>query len=156
MGPRLRNGLFVRMTLNDKLALLNASLNLAAFAALATGWVCIRAGRREAHRKAMLTAVGISAVFLTSYLTRVAIGGTHTYPHEAAGRGFYLGMLASHVILAAAVPFFAGRAIFLAMKERFEEHRRLMRVGLPIWAYVSVTGVLVYLMLYRALGALPF
>lgn len=144
------------MTLNDRLALLNASLNFLSFLALLYGWTRIRAGDREGHRKAMVAAVTISGIFLISYLTRVAIGGTHPYPAEASGRTFYLVMLASHVILAASVPYFALRGIWLATKQRFEEHRRLMRVGLPIWLYVSVTGVSVYLMLYGAKGALPF
>ena len=144
------------MTLNDQLALLNASLNFLSFLALLWGWTRIRAGDREGHRKAMMAAVAISGVFLLSYLTRVAIGGTHVYPADAGGRGFYLGMLASHVLLAASVPYFAGRGIWLALHGRFEEHKRLMRVGYPIWIYVSITGVSVYLMLYGAMDALPF
>lgn len=144
------------MTLNDRLALLNASLNFLSFLCLLYGYSRIRAGDREGHRKAMVTAVTISAIFLVSYLTRVALGGTHPYPGSGGVRIFYLGMLASHVTLAASVPVFAIRGIWLARAGRFPEHRRLMRVGLPIWLYVSVTGVAVYLMLYSAMGALPW
>lgn len=144
------------MTLNDKLALLNASLNATSGLALLYGWTRIRAGDREGHRKAMITAFVISAVFLISYLTRVALGGTHPYPGQGGARTLYLAILISHVILAATVPYFSVRGIFLAVKGRLAEHRRLMRVGLPVWGYVSVTGVLVYLMLYGAMGALPF
>lgn len=144
------------MTLNDKLALLNASLNATSFLALVYGWTRIRAGDREGHRKSMMAAFVISGVFLLSYLTRVALGGTHPYPGQGAMRTLYLAILISHVILAATVPYFSVKGIYLAVKGRFDEHRRLMRVGFPVWSYVSVTGVTVYLMLYGAMGALPF
>lgn len=137
------------MDLNDSLALLNAVLNGTSGLCLFVGWLFIRAGNPKAHRAAMLGAFGISAVFLLSYLTRVAIGGTHPYPPDAPYRGFYLAMLASHVVLAATVPFFAIGGIWMAVKNRLATHRKLMRVGLPIWLYVSVTGVGVYLMLYH-------
>ena len=141
------------MDLNDSLALLNAVLNGTAGLFLAVGWLMIRMGNPKAHSAAMLGAFGISAVFLVSYLTRVAIGGTHPYPPDAPFRGLYLAMLASHVILAASVPVFAIGGIWLALKNRLATHRRLMRVGLPVWLYVSVTGVGVYVMLYHVAGA---
>lgn len=144
------------MTLNDRLALLNASLNGLSFLALVTGLVRVKRGDREGHKKAMGAAFLISVVFLVSYLTRVAIGGTHTFPADNPLRTPYLALLLSHVILAASVPYFAVRGIYLARHQRIDEHRRLMRVGLPIWLYVSVTGVAVYLLLYGALDALPF
>ena len=144
------------MELNDQLALLNASLNATSSLCLVYGWTRIRAGDRDGHRKAMGTAFVISAIFLVSYLTRVALGGTHPYPGDGALRTVYLAVLISHIALAASVPYFAIKGIYLAKNSRFDEHRRLMRVGLPIWLYVSVTGVLVYLMLYGAMGALPF
>ncbi len=140
------------MDLNDSLALLNAVLNGTSGLCLAVGWWMIRSGRRDLHRIAMTTAVVVSAVFLVSYLTRVYIGGTHPYPEDGPARGFYLLMLATHVVLAATVPFFAIGGIWLALKERFEAHRKLMRIGLPIWGYVSVTGVGVYVMLYHVAG----
>jgi putative membrane protein len=138
--------------LADKLALLNAILNAASGICLVIGWLFIRARQPEKHRIAMLSAFGISAVFLVSYLTRVALSGTHPYPPEAPGRAFYLAMLASHVVLAASVPFFAVGAIWAATRQRFDLHKRLVRWGLPIWLYVSVTGVGVYLMLYQLAG----
>jgi putative membrane protein len=141
--------------LNDRLALLNACLNACSFVALVTGWFLIRAGRREAHRAAMSAALVISTLFLLSYGVRIGLHGTHPYPEGAPGRGAYLVLLASHVLLAATVPFFAFRGVYLAIRGRLEEHRRLMRLGLPVWLYVSVTGVLVYLVLYGALGRLP-
>ena len=138
--------------LADKLALLNAILNATSGLCLVIGWAFIRQGQRDKHRLAMLSAFGISGIFLISYLIRVALSGTHPYPETAPGRGLYLAMLASHVLLAATVPFFAGGAIWAAVKQRFDLHKRLVRWGLPIWLYVSVTGVGVYLMLYQLAG----
>lgn len=141
------------MDLNDTLATLNAVLNGTSGVLLVVGGLLARQHKREAHKKVMLSAFAVSAIFLVSYLTRVAIGGTHPYPEEAPGRMFYLVMLASHVLLAATVPFFALGGIWLGWKGRIDTHRRLMRVGLPVWLYVSVTGVGVYLMLYHYAGA---
>jgi putative membrane protein len=138
--------------LNDSLALLNAVLNGTSGLLLLAGWRAIRGGQRELHRKLMMGAFGVSAVFLVSYLTRVALGGTHPYPEGAPYRGFYLAMLASHVLLAASVPVFAIGGIRLGLQGRYEAHKKLMRVGLPVWGYVSVTGVGVYLMLYQLAG----
>ena len=142
------------MELADRLAMLNATLNGCATVCLVGGWIMIRRGRRDVHKKLMLAALAISALFLVSYLTRVSLSGTHPYPEDAPLRGLYLAMLASHVILAALVPIIALRSIFLAYRRRFEAHRRWNRVGLPIWLYVSVTGVAVYLWLYGVLGKL--
>jgi putative membrane protein len=140
------------MALADTLAAVNAALNALSGLALITGWALIRQGRRDAHRNAMLGAFGISAVFLVCYLARVALSGTHPYPDGAPFRAFYLAMLASHVTLAASVPFFAVGAIVFAFKGNFARHKALVRWGLPIWLYVSVTGVGVYLMLYHVAG----
>jgi len=140
------------MDLNHTLAALNAVLNGSAGVLLTIGWWLARQGRRDTHKKVMLSAFGVSALFLCSYLTRVAIGGTHPYPDDAPARTFYLVMLASHVILAATVPFFAVGGIYLGWKGHIDTHRRVMRIGLPIWLYVSVTGVGVYLMLYQLAG----
>ena len=140
------------MELADSLAALNAVLNGLSGVALGVGWTMIRSGRAEAHRRAMLTAFGISALFLVSYLSRVALSGTHPYPADAPARTFYLVMLASHVILAAFVPFLAVGSIVMAFKERWSAHKRLVKFTLPIWLYVSVTGVGVYVMLYHVAG----
>lgn len=140
------------MELADSLAALNAVLNALSGIALVVGWSMIRSGRKSAHKRAMLTAFGISAVFLISYLVRVALSGTHPYPEEAPGRVFYLVLLASHVILAASVPFLSVASIVMAFKERWRTHKRIVRYTLPIWLYVSVTGVGVYVMLYHVAG----
>jgi putative membrane protein len=97
----------------------------------------------------MISAVWVSAVFLASYLTRVALTGTHRFPGEGPLRWLYLAILVSHTVLAAAVAPMALRTLFLGARDRLVEHRRLARLTWPIWLYVSVTGVLVYLLLYQ-------
>lgn len=133
---------------------LNAALNATAGALLFTGWRFIKARPRqvERHRACMLAAFACSALFLTSYLTRVTLGGTHVYPGDGWDRTFYIVLLASHVILAAAVPVLALRTLYLGLRRRDPVHRRWARITFPIWMYVSVTGVLVYWMLYHYAG----
>lgn len=98
----------------------------------------------------MLAAFGSSTLFLVSYLTRVAISGTHRYPGQGSARALYLAVLASHTLLAVAVVPLALRTAWLSLvRRRFAEHRRLGRIALPVWLYVSATGVLVYWMLYH-------
>jgi putative membrane protein len=140
-------------SLGDTLAAVNATLNGISGLLVAAGWLAIRNGRRtERHRKLMLSAVGVSAVFLVSYLTRIAISGTHRYPGSGPIKTVYLAILLSHVTLAiATVPLVLG-AVWLAARQRFDGHKRIVAYTLPIWLYVSVTGVIVYLMLYQALG----
>lgn len=135
--------------LGDLLAALNATLNGASAILIVFGWRAIRAGERDRHRALMLSALAVSTVFLASYLTRVAISGTHRYPGHGALKAFYLALLASHVTLAAATPPLVLLAVARAWKGRLAEHRRIVRYALPVWLYVSVTGVLVYLMLYQ-------
>lgn len=130
------------------LATFNAVLNAVATLLLVTGWLAIRRGKVKAHRSAMTAAFVTSCVFLVSYLARYAIEGTHRFAGPEAVRPVYLAILGTHVPLAAAVPVLALRMFFLAWKGRFEAHRRLGRITLPIWLYVSVTGVVIYLMLY--------
>lgn len=137
------------MTLAEFLPSLNAALNASSAALLVAGFVAIRRGRREAHRALMLGAVSASALFLVSYLTRVALTGTHRFPGSGLAKALYLALLASHTVLAAAAAPMILRTLFLALRGRFPEHRRLARWTLPVWLYVSVTGVVVYLALYH-------
>ncbi len=127
----------------------NAALNGTAAALLFTGWRFARARREPPHRICMLSAFGCSVVFLTSYLTRMALMGHQVYPGGGWERSFYLVLLTSHVTLAALVPFLAIRTLYLALRRRIETHRWWARLTFPIWMYVSVTGVLVYWMLYH-------
>ena len=136
------------MTVHD-LPKLNATLNATAAVLLVWAYVLIRKGRKNAHRKVMLTAFGVSTVFLISYLVYHAQVGSVKYPHPGAMRTVYLSILFTHTALAATVPVLAIITLRRALKGKFERHRRIARWTLPIWLYVSVTGVIVYLMLYQ-------
>lgn len=128
---------------------LNASLNASAAVLLVIGWLFIRAGKRDAHRAAMGAAFLCSAVFLACYLYYHFHAGSVRFQKTGPIRTFYFALLLSHTILAVAVLPLILRTLFLAWKERFEEHRRAARWAFPVWLYVSVTGVAVYWMLYR-------
>lgn len=138
--------------LGNLLAPLNAVLNFTSFVCLTLGWIFIRGGNREAHRKSMLGAVTASVLFLVFYVTRFALTGTHRFAGEGLARTVYLLILFSHMILAVLVVPLVLRLLYLAFNERFTEHRRLARWTFPIWMYVSVTGIVVYLMLYQIYG----
>jgi uncharacterized membrane protein YozB (DUF420 family) len=136
----------------DLLAPVNATLNATATGFLIAGFAFIRSRRIDAHRKAMLGAVSASALFLVFYVTRFALTGTHEFAGTGAARTVYLTILFSHMVLAALVVPLVLRLLFLAWKERFDAHRRLARWTYPIWLYVSVTGIVVYAMLYHVYG----
>ena len=133
----------------QELPALNATLNALATVLLVTGWLLIRRRRFTAHRNVMIAALVCSTLFLTSYLTYHAHVGSKHFPGTGTARTVYLAILITHTILAAAVPFLAGATVFQAWRRRFGKHRRIARWTLPIWLYVSVTGVVVYWMLYR-------
>lgn len=136
------------MDIHD-LPALNATLNGTSAVLLTTGYVLIRSGRKDAHRAVMLTAFGVSIAFLISYLVYHSQVGSVHYPHEGVLRTVYLTILATHTVLAATVPVLAILTLRRALKGEFLRHRKLARWTLPIWLYVSVTGVVVYLMLYQ-------
>jgi putative membrane protein len=139
-------------TLASHLAFVNAILNGTSAVLLFGGWLSIRRGRRDLHWKCMAGAFIVSCLFLTSYLTRMALSGAHAYPGSGAWKAIYFTVLITHMILAITVPPLALRTLFLARKKRFAEHRRIVRYTLPIWMYVSVTGVAVYVLLYHPPG----
>lgn len=128
---------------------LNAVLNGSSAVFLIAGGLAARRRAYGFHRQAMLTALTISATFLVSYLIRFATTGAHRYPGAGADRTVYLVILGTHTVLAAAALPLVLRAAWLAIKGRFEAHRRLVRYAFPVWLYVSITGVVVYLMLYH-------
>lgn len=128
---------------------LNATLNATAAVLLVTGYVLIRNRRFIAHRNVMTAALVCSILFLTSYLIYHAQVGSVPFPGHGAPRTVYLTILVTHTILAAMVPFLAGVTVVRAWRRRFPQHKRLARWTLPIWLYVSVTGVVVYWMLYK-------
>jgi uncharacterized membrane protein YozB (DUF420 family) len=134
---------------------LNAFLNGTAAALLVTAYILIKQGRREAHKKVMLSAFTVSVIFLISYLVYhfyrayyLHVGVTR-YPHTGAIRAVYFTILITHTVLAAAVPFLAIITMRRGLKGKFASHVKIARWTLPIWLYVSVTGVVVYLMLYQ-------
>ena len=127
----------------------NAVLNGTAATLLVTGFFLIRSGRRDAHRRVMTAAFACSALFLVSYLVYHAQVGSVRFQGQGTVRTVYLAILLTHTVLAAVVPFLAVATLFLARRGRFDAHRRLARLTLPVWLYVSVTGVVIYLMLYR-------
>jgi uncharacterized membrane protein YozB (DUF420 family) len=131
------------------LATTNAVLNALATVLLVAGWAFIRRGNVRAHRAAMVAAFGVSAVFLACYLTYHYLVGHVPFRGQGTVRAVYFAILISHILLAVLVPVLALRMFFLAWRGRWEAHRRLGRVTLPIWLYVSVTGVVIYAMLYH-------
>jgi uncharacterized membrane protein YozB (DUF420 family) len=138
------------MTVRD-LPALNAALNGLATVLITLGFIFIKGGRKEAHRRVMLSAAVVSALFLVGYVThKVLVRGVHT-PFGGAGaiRTIYYAMLASHIVLAMAIAWLVPRTFLFALRGQFDRHRAWARWTFPIWYYVSVTGVLVYFFLYQ-------
>ncbi len=127
----------------------NASLNALGAVCLVAGFVFIRRGNIEAHRRAMIAAFGFGVLFLISYLTYHFQVGSVKFQGTGTIRKIYFAVLISHTVLAAAVPIMASITLVRALRERFDKHRAIARWTLPIWLYVSLTGVVVYWMLYR-------
>ncbi len=128
---------------------LNAALNTIAALLLLWGWRLIRAGRKQRHKRVMIAAFCVSCAFLASYLVYHAQAGSVRFQKTGAIRTVYFAILLTHTVLAAAVPPLAILTLSRGLASRFDKHRRIARWTLPIWIYVSVTGVIVYLMLYR-------
>jgi uncharacterized membrane protein YozB (DUF420 family) len=127
----------------------NATLNSVSAALLVTGYVLIRRRKIGAHRAVMLAAFSCSVLFLISYLTYHFQAGSVRFQGTGGVRTLYFAILLSHTVLAGAVPFLAVITLVRALRERFDRHRAIARWTLPIWLYVSLTGVAVYWMLYR-------
>lgn len=127
----------------------NASLNALATVLLVIGYVLIRQRKLVAHRNVMTAALVCSVLFLISYLVYHAEVGSRRFPGTGGVRTLYLTILLTHTVLAAAVPFLAGITVVRAWRQRYPQHMKIARWTLPIWLYVSVTGVVVYWMLYR-------
>ncbi len=146
--------------LSDNLPHVTASLNAAATVILVLGFRAIRRGKARRHKNLMLSALAVSGLFLLLYLLhKVALYQVTGHPNtqfptdpaiaSAAARYTYLTILLTHLVLAMTVPFLALRAVYLAINGRILAHKRIVKFAYPIWMYVSVTGVLVYLMLYQ-------
>jgi len=131
---------------------LNAILNGLAATALLIGYTFIRARRIKAHRRAMITAFLFSTLFLISYIAHHALHGDVRYPAHAALRTVYLWLLTSHIILAIVALPMVLVTFFFSLTGRIPQHRKIARWTFPIWLYVSVTGVITYVMLRLAQG----
>jgi len=138
------------MTVSD-IPALNASLNGLATLLITVGFILIKTGQKEAHRKVMTTACVVSAIFLVGYVThKVLIRGVHTpFGGTGAIATVYYVMLISHILLAISIAYLVPRTFLFAIRGDFERHKRWAKFTFPIWYYVSVTGVLVYFFLYQ-------
>lgn len=136
------------MTVSD-LPTVNALLNATAGVLLATGWTFIRRGRVAAHRRCMLGAFAASCLFLVSYVVYHAHAGSRPFTGQGVARGVYFAVLISHVLLAAIIVPLALVTLRRGLRGDYVRHRRIARWTFPVWMYVSVTGVVIYLMLYH-------
>ena len=136
------------LTMSD-LPTVNATLNTISAILLTIGYVCIRTRKPIAHRNCMIAAFAVSALFLTSYLVYHYHEGSTPFGGEGWIRGVYFAVLIPHIVLAALVLPLALTTLYFAVRQKFTTHRRVAQWTLPIWLYVSVTGVVVYLMLYH-------
>lgn len=127
----------------------NAFLNSACTVFLLLGFYFIRQGKKERHRKMMTAALATSALFMISYLIYHYNVGSVKFTGQGTIRTIYFSILLSHTILAVAVPPLAIITFIRAIRERFDNHKKIARWTLPIWLYVSLTGVAVYIMLYQ-------
>jgi uncharacterized membrane protein YozB (DUF420 family) len=128
---------------------INACLNALSALLLLTGYAFIRRGNRRVHRFCMVTAFSVSVVFLASYLIHHALAGIIYYQGQGWVRSLYFFILTTHTILAVLVPVLAIITLRRALRGDFARHKKIARITFPIWLYVSVTGVVVYFMLYR-------
>ena len=133
----------------SELPTLNAALNGVATVFLLAGYACIRARKIAAHRASMLAAVTASALFLVSYLVYHANAGSKPFPGTGPVRAAYFIILITHIVLAAAIVPMVLVTLARALRQRFDRHAAIARRTLPLWLYVSVTGVVIYVMLYR-------
>lgn len=156
LGVALCVGIFILLhgldanqgeALLDFLPMINALLNLTATSLLGTGYFLIKRGHWEIHRYFMGAAFVVSVIFLLSYVTNLAINGTTEYAGSDFWRIVYYFVLFPHILLAMTVPVLALMTLWQAWKNPWSNHAKIARITFPIWMYVSVTGVLVYLML---------
>ena len=133
----------------EDLPALNAALNGLASVFLVTAYLLIRRGRRELHKKFMLAALVTSALFLGSYVTYHYHAGSRPFPGQGVIRVVYFAILIPHVLLAATILPLALITTTRGLRSQFDRHVRIARWTLPLWLYVSVTGVVIYLMLYQ-------
>ena len=131
------------------LADVDAVLNGIAFVLICAGLIAVKRGKIELHKKLMLAAVATSALFLACYLTYHATCEAVKFQGEGPVRLVYFTLLISHIVLAVVQVPLILRTVYLGLKDRREAHKKWAKVTTPIWLYVSITGVVIYLMLYR-------
>ncbi|MBI3882289.1 MAG: DUF420 domain-containing protein [Verrucomicrobia bacterium] len=137
------------MTLHD-LPAVNACFNATSTVLLVMGWVFIQQGNKVAHRNCMIAALISSTLFLAGYLTyHIAVHAVTRFTNPAWFRSIYLVLLLTHTVLAVVIVPLIAITLVRALRERFDAHRRIARWTWPLWLYVSVTGVLIYLLLYQ-------
>lgn len=134
-------------------AALNATLNASSALLLSAGYLMIRRGRILAHKSCMLLALACSTAFLVSYLIYHAKVGSVAFRGQGWIRPVYFTLLATHTILAAAIVPLALLTVSRALREQFDRHKRIARWTLPLWLYVSITGVIIYFLLYHLYAA---
>jgi protein SCO1/2/putative membrane protein len=128
---------------------INATLNFSSFVILMTGWFLVRSGRWRGHAFAMLSCLAVSGAFLSCYLTYHYFVGTVRFPGTGAIRSLYLSILLSHTILAVVMVPMILLSVLRALRKDFARHKAIARITFPIWCYISITGVIIYLMLYQ-------
>jgi putative membrane protein len=133
----------------------NSGFNACATLCIIAGLIAVKRGRVEGHKKFMLAAFALSVCFLASYVAYHAMGNETPYPEDAPGRGGYLILLASHVLLAMPTAILVPIVVWLGVRDRLDRHRKWAKITAPLWLYVSFTGVLVYWWLYWYAGARP-
>ena len=127
---------------------INSALNAASAVLLSLGYIFLKRGRVGAHKACMLSAFATSTLFLVLYLVYHFQVGSVRFPGRGWSRPFYFSILLSHTLLAVLIVPLALRVLYLAWRGRFDKHMRIARIALPVWLYVSMTGVVVYSMLY--------
>lgn len=140
--------------LADALPTVNAVLNGTTAVLLFLGRGAAKRHDKALHKKLMLASLGTSSLFLVSYATRVLLTGTHRFEGDPTLRVIYLVILGTHTLLAMSLVGLVPASVVTALKDKIATHRKLVRITWPIWMYVSVTGVVVYVMLYH-LGGIP-
>lgn len=136
------------MEISD-LPAVNATLNATAAVFLVIGYVLVRSGRPDLHKRCMLAALTASALFLASYVVYHANAGSRPFPGQGLVRVIYFAVLISHVVLAVTILPLALTTTARALRGQYSRHVRIARWTLPLWLYVSITGVVIYLMLYQ-------
>jgi len=127
----------------------NAGLNALSAVLVVSGYLCIRRGKATAHKRCMLSALVVSSLFLVGYLTLRAVAGMTRFTGEGWVRPVYFAILSSHTVLAALIVPLVSVTVLRALRGDFQRHVRIARWTLPLWLYVSVTGVLIYWLLYH-------